>query len=105
MTTNKQIAQTILQQYGGNALRIFTGAKNFVALPEDDNHLGGLQFKIPRTNGITHVETKLNGLDTYDVKFIRVHGTKRTVVKEYNGLYFDGLIPTFEDETKLYVRM
>ena len=91
-----EVAETILQQLGGNKFISMTGAKN----------LGGtensLSFKIGRNGSkITHVIITLNGLDLYDVEYIRVYNYKRTVIAASEGLYFDSLQPDFTAKTGL----
>ena len=91
-----QIAKTILQQLGGNKFIAMTGAK----------HLGhtnkGLQMKIGRNSkGITHVIITLKSTDTYDVEFIKIRGTKRTVAKKLSRIYADQLRDVFTKYTGL----
>ena len=63
---NTAVANTIYQQLGGGRFAAMTGAKNFLAI---DN---GLRFRIGRNASKANmVEIKLNGLDLYDIKFIK----------------------------------
>lgn len=93
-----QVAQTILQQLGGNRFCVMTGAKNFV---------GGentLQFKLPARfakQGINVVKVTLNALDLYDVEFGKLWGVNYKVIETVEGLYFDMLQKTFKDITGL----
>lgn len=97
---NLNTAQTILSQLGGNRFAAMTGAKNFVAI--DD----GLTFKIGRNaKSVSHVTITLNGLDLYDVKFIRCRGTKITTVAEFDNVYADTLRIVFESATGLYTSL
>ena len=57
------VAQTILQQLGGNKFRVMTGAKNFM---EDGD---SLIFWIPTKNGIDNVIITLEITDTYRMTF------------------------------------
>jgi hypothetical protein len=41
----------------------------------------------------------------YDLKFSRIVKYNENVVKEYNDIYFDQLIPIFEETTGMYLRM
>lgn len=60
-----QIAQTILEQLGGNRFIAMTGAHNLVSGAR------ALQFKLPRgaRNGINLVRIELNCNDLYDMTF------------------------------------
>ena len=64
--TNTTVANTIYQQLGGGRFAAMTGAKNFVALEN------GIRFRIGRNASRANmVEIKLNGLDLYDIEFIK----------------------------------
>ena len=100
----RKIAETILEQLGGNKFVVMTGAKQFIYgyVP------GQITFKLPRANnGINYVKITLNGLDLYDVVYERVTlsrktwDVKRIVKHESNGLYFDMLRGDFERVTGL----
>lgn len=66
MTKTMTVAETIYQQLGGGRFTAMTGAKNFVALEN------GLRFRIGRNASKANmVEIKLNGLDLYDIEFIK----------------------------------
>lgn len=61
-----RVADVIYQQLGGGKFVAMTGAKDFVALKD------GLRFKIGRNASRANmVVIKLNGLDLYDVEFIK----------------------------------
>lgn len=113
MTYDKQIATTILNQLGGKRFVVMTGAKDFIAI---DN---GLRFKVGRNaSKANRVEIKLNGLDLYDMTFIKYRpfsvkidhkkGEVKTIeekaetVREYNDIYFDQLQELFTETTGLY---
>lgn len=74
------VAKTILEQLGGNKFRVMTGAKNLVGT---DN---SLSFRLPGSGfckqGINSVKITLNGSDLYDVRYMRVRGSKITTVEE-----------------------
>lgn len=98
------VAKTILQQLGGNRFRAMTGAKNFVG---DDN---SLSFRLPGgggfcRNNINAVRITLNGLDLYDVVYMRIRGSKVTVVEDVSNLYADMLCENFERVTGLATRL
>ena len=94
------VAKTILGQLGGNRFRAMTGARNFVG-SEDS-----LSFRLPGSggfckNGINAVRITLNGSDLYDIVYMRVRGSKVTVVEEANDIYNDSLRDSFERVTGL----
>ncbi len=108
-----QIAATILNQLGGNRFIAMTGAKNFLATGD------GLRFSIGRNaSKANRVEIKLNGLDLYDIEFVKYTpsklkvnhkaGTaewvdeKRVTVKTYEDIYCDQLQELFTETTGLY---
>ena len=103
---SNEVAQTILQQLGGNKFIAMTGAKRFVA------HEDGLSFSLGRNaSNANYVKITLNGKDLYDVKFERVTTNKTTfemkrVVKaEEKDLYCDMLQSTFTEITGLYTSL
>ena len=93
------VMKTILEQLGGNKFVAMTGAKNFVG---DGN---SLSFRLPGggfcKNGINAVRITLNGSDLYDVRYMRVRGSKLTTVEEVSDLYFDSLTDSIERVTGL----
>ncbi len=97
----KEIAQTILAQLGGNQFITMTGAKNLAATDF------GLQFKIGSgaKNGITHVTVTLNTMDLYNVKYVKVRGSKMTTIGEDKDVYCDMLRSTFTAATGFYTSM
>ena len=102
--TDKQTAQTILAQLGGNHFATMTGAKNFTVTSN------GLMFSLPggrgyTTNGINRVCITLNGLDLYDVTYYRIRGVECKVVTESLDVYCDQLRGNFELTTGLYTSL
>ena len=125
------IANTILEQLGGNHFIVMTGAKRFVALER------GIRFNIGRNGSKANlVKVILRGDDTYTMQFWKQqrevntislmvkyieHGmsneqiekkvqeaVKRSepqMLKEYDGIYFDQLQELFTQYTKLYTRL
>lgn len=92
------VAQTILEQLGGNRFIAMTGARNFVG--SDDS----LSFGIPgtmTTNKANRVHVTLTAADLYDVTFVRLHGLKMAIVGEVSGVYADQLRAVFESATGL----
>jgi ribosomal protein L5 len=95
-------AQTVLKQLGGNKFIMMTGAKNFV----QDAKKRMIGFKIGRNSkSINYVRITLNGMDTYDMEFLRIRGGKVTVVKEVKGVYNDQLQSIFTKYTGLYTHL
>jgi hypothetical protein len=96
MNRNQQIAQTILQQIGGQRrLVLMTGAKHFVAIES------GLQFKIGggAKNGINCVRITLTPMDEYKVEFLRVRGMTCKTFSERGDAHAEDLSALFEKET------
>lgn len=97
--TQNQIAQTILQQLGGNRFMVMTGSKNFVASSN------ALSFSLARNASKANrcVITLDEGSDTYVVEFWNVNMKKvtMTTLKKYEGVYFDMLQSIFSDFTGL----
>ena len=95
-----EISKTILQQLGGwGRLRAMLGVKQAL------DHGNGVSFRFPNRRGPNHVKILLNGSDTYDVEFGRIRGLNFKVIKEYKGIYADGLADLFVDQTGLHLRM
>ena len=95
-----RVAKTILQQLGGNKFIAMTGAKNLGATNKS------LQFKIGRNSkSISHVIITLKSSDLYEMEFIRIRGTKRTVVKKVKGVYADQLQTMFTKYTGMNTRL
>ena len=91
------IAKTIIQQMGGmRRLSMFTGAKNFVALPN------GVSFRIGNKS-VNFVKIILNGKDLYDLTFGLMRNGKLVNKKEYNDIYSDQLKSIFEKSTGMYL--
>ena len=132
MTHNQEIANTILQQLGGNKFVVMTGAKQIVAIER------GVRFRIGRNATRTNmVRITLRGDDTYKMEFIYIRNLPNpysltakylgrgmdpveierkvkqqtdpnkqvTVLKKYDGIYCDQLQELFTDFTQLYTRL
>lgn len=80
--SNKEIANTILEQLGGRRFAIMTGAKEFGQTEK------GLYFKLP---GGKHFKIVLNGNDLYDMSYIR-NG------RFYKGNYIDAKTLSHRDD-------
>lgn len=98
---NEDVSSTIADQMGGiGRLKSMLGAQVF----KRDN---GIAIKWPskqRSKG-NYVEIDLNASDTYDVKFFNASGTAKKLVKEYDGIYADRLVDTFEKQTGYFLRL
>lgn len=99
------IAETILEQLGGNKFLVMTGAKNLV------NHGDALSFKLPYNfakGGINYVKIYLCEDDTYSVKFGKVNRNRAwdwDVLSEVDYVYADMLPETFTKHTGLEVSL
>jgi hypothetical protein len=91
------VAQTILQQLGGNKFRVMTGAKNFM---EDGD---SLIFWIPTKNGIDNVIITLEFTDTYRMTFQKWNRKtlQQKIVYTVGGVYADQLQSIFTNQTGL----
>ena len=100
MSTDMTVANTIVQQLGGNRFKVMTGAKNF---------LGGsnyLSFRLPKAkDGINYVKITLDDSDTYIMEFGRVHGTTYKIIETLSGVYNDMLQEFFIEKTGLYTHL
>lgn len=98
-----QVANTILQQLGGNRFVTMTGARNFVACAD------ALIFAIPGNGfakqGINRVTIRLTADDLYTVEFLRQRGATCKSIGRFEGLYADQLQSTFTEATGLYTRL
>ena len=98
-----QIANTIIQQLGGNRFKMMTGAKNFLAMES------GLAFAIPgkgfAKEGINELHVILDASDTYTVRAFRIRRRKGAptvkLIGEHSGIYNDRLQSLFKDLTGL----
>jgi hypothetical protein len=94
------VAQTILDQLGGNRFIVMTGARNFVAHPY------ALSFKLPAglaVDGINYVKIDLSPSDLYRVEVYRLKGTtlEPRGKRSASGVYADQLRSVFTDLTGL----
>ena len=106
------VAQTILDQLGGNKFIAMTGSKNFIS---DEN---SLSMKLAGNKSkANHLRITLTGLDLYDMEFTKYtmpkfnldKGTFRDEkiesVASWNGLMFDQLQEFFALTTGLNTRL
>ena len=114
MTSNAEIANTILNQLGGGRFIVMTGSKDMIAI------YNGLRMSLAKNGSkANRLEITLNAMDTYDMRFYRYTGPrystrggqfkmypeKVTTVKEYNDIYCDQLQEIFTSVTGLYTRL
>ena len=109
------LAQTILQQMGGNKFLVMTGCKDLVW----DDKNSTLRMSIPRNGSkANRLWVTYNwGSDTYTVRFFRYTAPrlnsktyewsdeKITEVAEFKEIYFDQLQELFTEVTKMYTRL
>lgn len=96
-----QVAQTILQQLGGNKFIAMTGSSKFVA---GENHIN---MKLTRNLcKAQYLRIELNSMDLYDMTFYKVDkDLNRKVVASANGVYSDMLQSIFTAKTGLYTSL
>ena len=99
--SDMRVAETILEQLGGNKFRMMTGAKN----------LGGtensLSMRIGRnSSNSNYLKITLNMMDLYDVKFSKLtRKFEEKSVTEYNDVFCDSLVEVFERHTGMYTKL
>lgn len=95
---NVQTATTILNQLGGKRFIAFTGSTNFVATKS------GIIMKLCRNRSkATHLKIELNGLDLYDVNFIKA-GKELQDVRSFSNVYSDQLEEIFCETTGFWTK-
>lgn len=100
----KEIANTIMKQLvqseNTGRLKAMVGADKM-----SYDNVGTLRFKFKGSKVANWIKISLNSMDLYDVEFIKIHGTKMTIVKEFNNVYNDQLKGIFEKTTGLYLSL
>jgi hypothetical protein len=96
------VAETIVEQLGGNKFSVLTGARDFVATET------GVQFRLPMgfaKDRIRYVRIDLEPpapSDTYMARFYRVRpGLALELVELVANLHAEQLLPTFTSVTGL----
>lgn len=92
------VAETILQQLGGNKFVTMTGVRNLCSLEN------GLSFKLPSrfaNEGINYIQITLNAGDTYDIEFGKVRGLKYGQHYVHKGIGNDNLCMAISQVTGL----
>ena len=109
------LAQTILQQMGGNKFLVMTGCKDLVW----DEKNSTLRMSIPKNGSkANRLWVTYNwGSDSYTMRFFRYTAPrlnsktyewseeKITEVAEFKEIYFDQLQELFTEVTKMYTRL
>lgn len=106
------VVNEILRQLGGNKFLVMTGCKNLVA---DKN---SLTMDIPKNKSkANNLKITLNGDDTYTMIFKKVTKArfdtkkmifveaKETIIKTFEGIYFDMLQEIFTEVTWMYTSL
>ena len=106
------VAQTILDQLGGNKFIVMTGSKNFTS---DGNTL---RMKLAKNRSkANNLKITLNAMDTYDMEFIQYipykfnfqtgesRDEKISTVAKFDGVYCDQFQDLFTQATGLYTRL
>jgi hypothetical protein len=99
--SNLKVAETILEQLGGNKFRMMTGAKNFGGTEDS------LSMRIGRnSSNSNYLKITLNSMDTYDMTFAKLTrmGELKSV-KEYSNVYNDMLTDTFTSHTGMHTSL
>lgn len=100
MTTELQVAKTILEQLGGNRFVAMTGARNFTA---GSNFL---LFSLPRAKAsIRKVRIILTPADLYRVEFFGGRDMRQFHGFTHDGVYCDKLQSIFTAVTGLYTTL
>ena len=96
-----KVAQTILNQLGGNRFIAMTGSKNFVS-SEEKSYLG---MRLTRNqSGANYLRITLTPMDVYKMEFISLRGNSMKTKIEFNNVYCDQLQELFTEATGLYTK-
>ena len=98
--TNKEIATTILSQIGHSALYMIGAKKTPMVVVKN-----GVTFRVKGSRKVNYVKITLNGMDTYDIEYGKIHGFNFKVVSTSEGVYNDGLRQSIEINTGLYTSL
>ena len=100
MSTNKEIAETILAQLGGNRFRAMTGASSF------SYGDACLNFRIgSNPKKVKAVRITLEPSDTYKMEFMAIRKLEVKTVSETSGIYCDMLQEVFTNHPGLYTKL
>ncbi len=108
METNRQervltVAETILQQLGGNRFLRMTGAKHLTSRSNSlSMRIASVNYERKRVNGVV---ITLDPSDTYTVEAIFMTVKGRNVVGTRTDVYFDALQDVFTELTGLHTHL
>lgn len=96
-----QVAQTILNQLGGNKFVVMTGSKNFLA---SENFL---RMNLTKNKAKAKwLKITLNGNDLYTMDFFTADKNHNIISKvKFEDVYFDQLQNLFTQATGLYTSL
>lgn len=97
------IAHTMAQQLGGNKFKVATGSKLYAGVNalEQVEITAKLPSDIHAKQGIKTIKVAYyEGLDTYIMSFLNA---KNQIIKKYESVFCDDLIPFFEEETGVFI--
>lgn len=96
-----EIANTIMQQIGGNKFKVMVGARSIYATDT------GVQFQIGRgaRQSIKLVKIDLTPMDEYEMRFFKVYGGKATEVEVREMLHAEDLENVFAEVTGMATRL
>ena len=95
-----EVAQTIIEQLGGNEFLICTGIRKIL---KADNRV---TFQLPRNaKNATAMKITLADDDTYTLETYRIRKGEIITLEKYEGIYWDMLQDFFEQMTELYVTL
>ena len=99
--SNLKVAETILEQLGGNKFRMMTGAKNLLNLGD------GIAMKLGRnSSNSNYLKITLNAWDLYDMKFCQLtRKFEEKSVKEYKNIHNEHLRLMFTKHTGMYTSL
>jgi hypothetical protein len=98
------VAETILNQLGGNKFIVMTGSKNFLNLGN------GLRMKLTRNKSKAQfLKIELTGSDLYNMTLFSARSTENDIIlttkEKVEGVYFDQMNRIFEQVTGLYTSL
>ena len=100
MSTNKEIAETILRQLGGNRFIAMTGASSF---SYGDRCL---TFRIGKNEKkVKAVRITLEPSDTYRMEFMAIRNLEVKTLSDASNVYCDNIREVFMNHTGLYTSL
>ncbi len=98
---NLTVANTILEQLGGNKFLAMTGANTLVGFEN------ALSMRLPTgtKNKANSLKVTLTPMDDYTLEFMSIRGGKFTPKGTVSGVYNDNLRDVFTAETGLYTSL